>query len=185
MSLAFVCIFGMSDLHSLGTNFFQLTNWYIWEQIFFYIIFYLTCKFCPKYKCIAVLIVTAFAMTIVFYAGWIEGYYASALGFPLGMFVGEYYEKVTKWLMSVGGKIAVLLGCALGMTALMFDENSLVGMVYLRNILCVSGLLLLLMILKNVHFRNRILKFLQKHSSEIYLFQFSWLRITERFFPIG
>lgn len=176
------CIAGISEWKTFGIDLFSVTNWYLFELLFFYIIFYLVSKYIKKYRWVIITIITCIAMTIVFYAGWKESYYASALGFSLGIFAGEYYEKVQSFVSSFKGRIIIILGCVGGMCSLFTSKHSFIGMVGLRNLICVSGILLLFWFLLYFRPNNRILGTLKKYSAELYLFQFPWLRVTEAYF---
>ncbi len=67
----------------------------------------------------------------------------------------------------------------LGLSSQLLDTNSLVGMVYLRNIMCIAGLLILIYVLHIFEINNRGMRILTKYSTELYLFQFIYLRISE------
>lgn len=161
------------------TNFPVMTNWYLWEQIFFYLLFYFVYKYLKKYRIMLITVIVFLLAGVVFCAGWIEGYYASALAFPFGLLYGEHYEKCQKIMHSFLGKAAVIVMVIMGLSSLLFKENSLLGMVYLRNIMCVSSMVILAIIVEYFSFDNKILRFLGRHSAEIYLVQFVFLRLTE------
>ena len=152
-----------------------LTNWYIWEQIFFYFIFWIVYKYIKKYRVLCVFIITFVAMTLAYKFGWKQGFYSSSLAFPMGLLVGEYYEKCHEILRTAKGKILILIGVVLGLSSLLLGTESLIGMVYLRNMVCISGISLLLLLVDKISFDNKVLGFLGKYSVEIYLVQFIFL----------
>jgi hypothetical protein len=116
---------------------------------------------------------------LLFKAGWPEGWYASSFAFPFGLFYEEYYEKCNDFLYSKKGYGLTLLLVCLGLSSQLLDTNSLVGMVYLRNIMCIAGLLILIYVLHIFEINNRGMRILTKYSTELYLFQFIYLRISE------
>lgn len=66
-----------------------------------------------------------------------------------------------------------------GLYSLFLGEDSLLGMVYLRNLICLAFLLLLTYFISYFEVSNKILTYLGKYSTEIYLYQFVFLLLTE------
>lgn len=158
-------------------DFFDKTNWYIWELIIFYVLFWGAYKYLKKGRIAAITVVTVIMIIAFFYGNMLQGYYSSALAFPLGIAFGEYYEKITGWLNSRKGVMATIALTALGGSSLLLDEKSLAGMVFLRNTMCVAALFILFYILSYFRFSNRVLEWLKEISTELYLFQFVWLNV--------
>lgn len=166
---------------SLLYNFFKETNWYLWELLGFYALFFLLYKYVHKYRCAIFFLITTVGATLLFKYGWVEGYYASALAFPFGVLVGEHFKSVSHFVYGPKG-YAVTAGMALGgLSCLFLGEDSLVGMVYLRNTLCLSGLIILMYFMRCFRCTNRALRVLGDYSTEIYLFQFIWLAVSEAY----
>ncbi len=163
---------------SLLINFWEETNWYIWELLFFYVVFYLTYRYMKKYQVIVLCIITAALATALFLCGWKEGWYASALAFPCGLLFEEHEQSIMAALQTKGGGAAVAALCLLGVCSLGFSQQSLIGMVYLRNIMCIGALGILLLLVWRVRPGNRALAFLTMRSAEIYLYQFLLLDLT-------
>jgi hypothetical protein len=172
---------GVKTVYSLGVlQFFKQTNWYIWEMIAFYVLFYVVFKFakCGRWQIIAS--VTIAVSSILFLFGWKEEWYASAFAFPFGIFYGENYEKCNKFLFGKKGILLTAATAVLGTGSLLLGETSLLGMVYLRNVFCIASLIVLIYALSFFEFDNRVLGILTKYSTELYLFQFVYLRISEK-----
>lgn len=153
------------------------TNWYIWELLFFYLLFFLTYRYLRKYRVLMIALITFVGITASFFIGMPQGYYSSALAFPAGLFFYESFPSVTGFLQKLPGKILVCLMSLLGLSSLLLGADSLLGMVYLRNLMCLSALCILFYILTYFRMDNPFLKKLGKYSTEIYLYQFIFLEL--------
>lgn len=158
-------------------DFIQKTNWYIWELILFYAIFWVIYKYIKRGRVLTIMGITSALIVFFFKQNMLQGYYSSGLAFPLGILFGEYYENMAKWLNSRKGVVVTVLLSLLGICSLLLDENSLLGMVFLRNVMCIAAMLILFYILSYVRFSNRALKWCGEISTELYLFQFVWLNV--------
>lgn len=156
------------------------TNWYIVELALFYIIFYLVYKYIKKFRTLIITLITIIFINIVFRSGWILGWYASALAFPAGLIFGEHFSRVCRVLDSVWGKLLTAIFILIGAGSLWASENSIIGMGYMRNIMCLAGILLLLYFSKYFVTGNTVSRFLGKYSTEIYLFQFVFRDLSEK-----
>lgn len=159
-------------------QYFSSTNWYIWELIFFYCLFFLVYRFLSKYRCVAITVITCLMITAAFFLGTIQGYYSSAMAFPAGVIFYEYYPLIIGFLQKTWGKIITFIMTVLGLSSLLLGTDSLIGMVYLRNVMCLAVLCLMVYFLIYFHTDNSILRFLGKYSTEIYLHQFVYLEVT-------
>lgn len=159
----------------------QNTNWYLFEQGLFYILFYIAFRYIKKYSALFILITTILLATFVFLAGWTEMWYASSMGFPAGILFGRYFVSIMNFLKSIWGKLITVLMTMLGLTCLVLDVESLISMVYLRNIMCIACLLILIYFVGRYNFDNKVNRFLLSYSTEMYLFQFVWLKLTENY----
>lgn len=158
--------------------FLQTTNWYIWELLFFYILFYLVYKYMRRYQILVIFFVTLIMATTVYKAGMIQGYYSSAMAFPFGLMFYEYFERITQYLKSRIGMISVAGLTVLGLSSLLLGENSIWGMVYLRNVMCLSAICILFYFLGIYTVRNVAVDWLGKYSLEIYLYQFIFFELA-------
>mgnify|MGYP001056566091 CR=1 FL=1 len=172
---------GSSEVkENLLVQYFQKTNWYIWELLFFYLLFYLVYKFIPcRLRNILIAVITFICATVLFRIGALQGYYMSALAFPAGLLFHEYFDSVMSFLRGAAGKIAVLAAAGLGLTSAMSGADSLIGMVYLRNLLCLAVLGLMMFFLRYFCPGNIFLKFLGKYSTGIYIYQFTFLTMDK------
>ncbi len=166
-------------INSIVPFFLQGTNWYLWVLLFFYILFYLVFRYFQRNRWLYFFVIVAVLTALLFRAGWPQGWYASAFAFPFGLFYEEYYEKCNKLLYSKKGGALTLLLILLGISSQLLGQDSLIGMVYLRNIMCIAGLIILIYVLHIFDFNNRGLQVLTEYSTELYLFQFIYLRISE------
>lgn len=162
------------------TQYMQRTNWYIWELMFFYILFYFVYRFVPsRLRNILIAMITVILATILFYVSAMQGYYLSAFAFPAGLFFHEYFPYILSFIKSARGKIVVMLMAVLGVFSPMLGMDSLLGMVYFRNMMCLAVLCIMIYFFTYFHPGNIFLKFLGKYSTEIYTYQFMFLAMDE------
>lgn len=159
-------------------HFLSVTNWYLWELALFYIVFFIVYKYIKKYRILTVSIITTLFIGIIFQFGWKTKWYASAMAFPVGLAMGEYYLLLIQLLRSKKGKIVTIALTVMGLSSLLYGEKSLVGMVYMKNAMCLAGLCILLYFSMNFVIGNKFNVFLGRYSTEIYLFQFVYLNMA-------
>lgn len=157
------------------------TNWYLFELALFYILFFTAFKYIKKYAVLFIWLSAAVLITLFFLAGWTEMWYASAMGFPTGVMFGRYCDKVIHFLKTAWGKFFTLILILLGLSSQLLSTENLIGMVYLRNIMCIAGMLLLIYFVTKYNTENKMSKVLSMYSTEIFLFQFVWLKLTESY----
>ncbi len=159
----------------------SMTNWYLKELILFYLLFYLVYKYIRRFRVLIITVISAVFGTLVFLDGWIQGWYASILAFPAGLAFGEYFDNINGFMKTIWGKLITGALALAGGCSLFFDENSLLGMVYLRNAMCIAGLLMLIYFCSFFETGNKASRLLGRYSTEIYLFQFVYLNMSSRF----
>ncbi len=165
---------------NLFIQYFHKTNWYIWELLFFYLLFYLVYKFIPaRLRNTLIVVITFLCATVLFGIGALQGYYMSALAFPAGLLFHEHFDSVMSFLRRGVGKIVVLTAAGLGLTSALLGADSLIGMVYLRNLLCLAVLGIMIFFLGYFRPGNTFLKFLGKYSTGIYIYQFMFLTLDK------
>ena len=160
-------------------GFFTSTNWYIWELLFFYLLFFLIYRYIPKYRVSIIGVLTLLFATGGFAIGLPQHYYCSAMAFPAGLLFYEHFNTVARFLKTAWGKLTTIIMTIAGLYSLFLGEDSLLGMVYLRNLICLAFLLLLTYFISYFEVSNKILTYLGKYSTEIYLYQFVFLLLTE------
>lgn len=171
--------FSTSVLHG---NFFVDTNWYIWEQILFYFIFYVVFRYCKKKQILIITVCVILAATAAFLFEVPECWYASSFAFPLGLIMGRYYQKLIAFLISWKGCIVTVILIILGLCSLLLPTNNLLGMVWFRNFICIAFIFILIRVLMNFKLgNNSVSSALSRHSTEIYLSQFIYLLVSEAF----
>ena len=101
------------------------------------------------------------------------------MAFPAGLLFYEHFNTVTRFLKTAWGKLTTIIMTIAGLYSLFLGEDSLLGMVYLRNLICLAFLLLLTYFISYFEVSNKILTYLGKYSTETYLYQFVFLLLTE------
>lgn len=156
-------------------NFFTATNWYIWCQMYYYVAFFLVHRFVRRHR-LAVLSLFVLAQCLVCYAAGAQmAWYASAVGFPLGVLFWEHGAAMDTLLHQKRGLALVAVLLAAGFASQVWVANTLVDLFVLRNALCAATLLLLYRIVCAVTPDNPALRFLSRYSAELYIFQFTYL----------
>lgn len=158
-------------------NFFTATNWYIWCLLYYYLVFYLVYRFVPRHR-VAVVSLAVLAQCLACYgAGLQMAWYASAVGFPLGLLFQEQ-PRTRALLHQKRGLVLTVALLAAGLASQLYLRNDWLDLFVLRNALCAGVLLLLCRLLAWVQPGNRALDFLARYSGELYVFQFTYLDLT-------
>lgn len=168
----------VSSLKEIPMQYLKKTNWYMFEQMAFYALFYVAYRYGKRGQIAFIAAVTFVFCMVAYVMGWDQEWYASSWLFALGLVFGEYYEQIMHvvrrpWMWGISLSLA-----AVGMSSLLVGE-SMLSMVYLRNIMCVAAVLILIQILGYIQVQNSVVVWLGRYSAEVYLFQFLYLRITE------
>lgn len=166
------------DISQIPQYYLIKTNWYMFEQMLFYALFYLVYQYLKKGRILAIAVAILLLDIVVYQLGWDQEWYASSWSFVAGLIVGEHYLAIQKavkkpWMWCVSFLLA-----ALGIISLFVGEN-IVSMLFLRNIMCIATILILFQLLGYIQLGNSVTVWLGRYSTEIYLFQFLYLRIAE------
>ncbi len=158
------------------------TNWYIWRLIIFYLLFFLVYKYIPRFR-VLIIFAVSLLMDIFFYqTGFIEGWYASSIGFAAGLLCGEYFPKIKALFYSWKGILILLVSSIFGFTSLFVSTENVLSMVFMRNSICVAAIIVVFYVCNYFSLcDNFISRCLCKYSTEIYLVQFMWLRVSESY----
>ena len=161
-------------------NFFVMTNWYIWELMGFYVLFYLVYKHIGRYRIMVISIITVGSTIILYLLGVMQSWYTSAWAFPAGLFFYEYFDAIYVFFKGLKGKLLILLMTAVGMISFWSNTDRLFEMVFLRNIICLAVLGLMFCIFIYISLgENKVLRILGKYSLELYLYQFTFIRVVD------
>lgn len=157
------------------------TNWYLRELLLFYLLFYFVYKYIKKFRILFITLVSAAFAGFAFAGGWAQGWYSSILAFPMGLLFGEYYETICRFMKTIRGKLITVILIFLGVGSQFLGTDSITGMVFLRNAMCIAGMLILIYFCTYFTIGNCVNRALIKYSAEIYLFQFIYLKIAEMY----
>lgn len=165
---------GNRDLLQIFKFVLKNTNWYIWEMVFFYIIFYLCVRFNLKKHIVGILFAAAFficAAAMAFH--WERAFWFSAFSFPFGTFVNRFWDKINnsfrkyKWLPAL-----VFITGAISTFSVALPQDTVLGCIA-RNFFGIMAMSILWIVLNYLKLVNRLLVFLKGISLEIYLYQFT------------
>lgn len=165
-------------------------NWYIYEMIVLYVVFWISYKFIKQTiaREIVIWIISGFICVGYWllykygsWEGWTFAYYYSALSFPFGIMVHRLYEKAVNkrvWLIIISVILALASAYCIKM-----PKESFVGGIWLHNILGICSILLLIILLSFVKYKEiKVLKFITKNSTFIYLYQFCVMMIIKEIY---
>ena len=168
-------------------------NWYVYEMIVFYIAFYLLYSMItvPHYREILMAVITVGICFITIYfcrygtwSGWTQSYYTSSFSFLFGIVLGEHYDKIGKKFCRHGliySVVLLLVGMGCCVSLKLPDTNW--GGALLKNLMgiCVMALVTEFVVFispQDIPILGRIISFLTKRSTEVYLYQFCLLSIV-------
>jgi len=171
-----------SEIWLYPKKFVSATNWYIWELIVWYVVFrlvYLLKK--RELRCLFLGVISVVLFCFFFLMRFEPCWYASLVGFPIGIIMSEYNELPMFKKEYAKIRIPCIFVCMIiGGSAIMFSNDSLIGAL-LRNFACFSVILFIVEVSKWLLFDNSFFAFFNRHSAEIYLVQFPLLNFTSRF----
>lgn len=164
------------------SHFFCMTNWYVWELMFFYLLFWIVYKCAYKYREIIIVCITVLCVIILYFNQFSEAWIASAFAFPLGITYGEHFEIINNVIYSIKGYIFVALLSVFGLFSLLVKTENLLSMVFMRNAICIAAIAFIIY-LSEIHFlrNNAVTRFLTKYSTGLFFMQFISLKISENY----
>jgi len=186
------CVTFSNILYFIFCNLFKLDftfikiNWYIYEMLFMYIIFYI-CYYLFSKKQLRLLIIGILLIlqcSLCLHLHMPRVYYISEFSFILGIIISEYLEKLNKLLSK--NKIVIALLVALipliSYLTLLSQQNTFADLIFHNTI---AIIILLGFIIIFYYFENKSpLERINKISFESYLNQFVFLKILSHIFKI-
>lgn len=171
-SVVLFCVVG-TDISLIITNFIPLVNWYVWEIILLYIVFYYLYKDGMHSRSNTYMVAILLVFIVVAYLlGFSNPWYGSTLCFGMGILYEQYGEKIDKCIQKRYGFsmlfLAIILVISCGLFFLMGNE-SFIGNVIGRNMASLSFCMLIILFLKKYQIGNKITRTLGKISYEIFL----------------
>lgn len=166
----------------IGTdNFLTGLNWYVWEQLLFYLVYWLAYKLLPSRVELCVGFFSGLFIILAYAGGMENPWYGSSLCFALGLYYYRY-EKEKPSEKNSGGmgcfeglKYYILLAMLLlvtGISIVLFfvlGNESVIGNPFARNIASVSFGIAVIMLLYRVKIGNKTSCLLGRCSYEIFL----------------
>ena len=156
----------------IGYHFADGANWYIVELIVMYALFQICYKYFQIHYANYILLTISLLFVLgAFAAGLDNPWYGSTLCFNIGLFYGEYKEKINDffwknfWIKNIfcmGIMLAGILGFFL-------EDKSFWGNVLFRSIASTFWILWLISSLQRINFSSKLCNFLGSFSYEIYL----------------
>lgn len=172
-------------------------NWYVYEMIVFYFLFFALYSLIdkPVHREILMTVITLGICLFTIYSdrygswtGWTKSYYLSCFSFPFGIIMGEHYAQIKRKFCKHRLIYSIILflvslGCCISL--ILPDSN--LGGVLLKNLMgiCVMALVTVFVAfinLQSIPIAGSIISFLTEQSAEIYLYQFSVLDIVQKLY---
>lgn len=161
-------------------------NWYIYEMLVFYFLFWLIYKYISgeKRKLVLLFILVAVNTIILWlmylygrWDGWTYAYYFSSFSFPFGIAMHKLIEK-KNMLLSIKHIMAGIIILLLSSICIRMPKEDFCGGVVLHNLCGICCMLLIVVICYIADISKvYILRLLSKISAFIYLYQFCMLKI--------
>lgn len=154
------------------SDFARTLNWYVWEQLFFYLVFWFAYRFIPGLAEGFIGIISIGFIIVAFMLKLDNPWYGSTMCFLLGMCyykyeMGEHKLSNNKQCLLFGmfGMIVIFSMAAF----YILGNESALGNPIARNVASVCFCIMVLIILKEMKIGNSISKFLGTCSYEIFL----------------
>lgn len=163
-------------------QFFHSTNWYVWEIIVLYFLFYIFAKLLShKQLCLALFLLSLIFIGVAYIFRIDIPWYGSTLCFSLGIFYYLYRDEIytnyincKKYLPTIAIMDVALIT---GILVFFILGESFVGYVIARNVASTAFVLLTIFLLSHFTIGNRLSNWLGKYSYEIFLFHFVYLKV--------
>lgn len=184
VSMILIC--GTNDWSSLFSlkGFAKSTNWYVWEQLLFYVIFWLIFRLKPCYTNVIIGLLTVFFIAVAFVSGISNPWYGSSLCFVVGLYYYQYENKIEKVISDYFRVLIIGLSIVLAGSFFAFfglGNNSIIGNPIARNIASISFCVIVIVLLNKYSIGNRVSVFLGKCSYEIFLVHSHVIAIMKQF----
>lgn len=155
------------------SSFFGYINWYVWEIIGLYIVFFLVFRYLKIYKALLMLTFSCIIFVFICYILKVSNpWYGSTFCFPLGVLVAIKRNKILQWCNVKVGRKLFGLGLVLIICFALFfklPQHNLVGVIFARNMAALAFVIILIIILSKIRVGNWITVYLGRISYEIYL----------------
>lgn len=173
-------MFGVGGGIRLGSFFTEL-DWYIWEQLLLYFVYWLAYKLFPLYVELIVGVFSVLFIILAYVSGMDNPWYGSSLCFALGLYYYRYEKQKSgenssgRTRVCEGLKYYILLIMLLfitGISIILFfilGNDSVIGNPIARNMASVSFGIAVIMLLYKVKIGNRVSCLLGRCSYEIFL----------------
>ena len=134
-------------------------NWYIWEILWFYLVFYLVCKFDSKKVFLWVTVISVVFIFTCYCMRVSNTWYGSTLCFPLGILMADKKEFLMKWVKKKRKVKFFVLLTILTVSIWGFfylPETSFTCLVISRNLASISFVLFILLIIYRIKIGNQM-----------------------------
>lgn len=153
-------------------SFFTGLNWYVWEQLLFYLIFWIAYKVAPRYLEIIVGAVSVVFIGAAYIYGMENPWYGSSLCFVLGLCLYKLKKRKVEYgrvgYCILTGGLAVALIVSMGAFFLL-GNDSVLGNPIARNVASVSFCMVTVLLLHKLRVVNSVSVHLGRCSYEIFL----------------
>lgn len=174
----------ISSIKSFVSGYFIKTNWYMYELLFFYVIFWMVFRLeiSSRTRLMLCFLGAACILVIMPLSSLTQSYYISSMSFPFGIWVYMYKDKFDTFIgkHSIMALLASVMVAGLACLSILFPNKSVIAILG-KNLMCIATCCAMITILSfkpNIHGS----KCLSKISPEIYLYQFPIIRVVKNYF---
>lgn len=162
-----------------GSEIIGFTNWFIWQILAFYMLFYLLYKNLKQktgnYILLGIIIVwNIYACTIQIGTRW----YGSTLCFILGIYFAQNKRKLSHWITKYYVKIfaaMIFLALASALSFMKVGKQNIFLEALFISMSAIFSSIIMAMLLLRFRFRNSVTFFLGKISYEIFIIHFTFI----------
>ena len=164
----FVCI-----IQKLQVQFFDLINWYIIEQLLFYVLFYIFFKYMKRYHALLSITASIVVIIIIFFCFNIhKSWYVSSLCFPLGIWLNTYQNNIIKLIKNYYKSLLLVVSVVflLSSSCMFIAVENFFSVAIARNMATMTFSILIIILTARIQIGNKLLRLLGTLSFEILLF---------------
>jgi len=175
-------------------GYFENTNWFIFEIMVFYLLFYIFYHLKDTKKAsIFIAVITLLFVNIAYWGGLDERWYICALSFPFGILYREFFiefEKVLRRktaviIFTVMAFILIICLAVQSEIITLIQWNDFIRNMLFRYLLSFCVIIIFIRVQTHIYLENRISKAINKLSLEIYLLQFPYFYFLSFSLPSG
>lgn len=173
-------------------NLFKGWNWYVYELIILYIVFYICYKRLKSERirlyvivCVTVLVSVAYWALYSFstFGDWTFAYYYSTWSWAFGIVVHYLFKYKSYDVSNTKNLVYSIMLALISIPCVKLSNNNFWGGVVLRNLFGIAVMIFMFYLMHYIKIKEVFLiKFLTKHATYIYFYQFLTINLITRLY---